>query len=1371
MNSVNRTLDMVSEGYKGKMGEKVAISVKKRIHWVVNNTIGEEVLDVGCSQGIASILLASKGKNVTGIDNEIESIAYANREKANAEEHVKKQIDFVCDDFLTHQFEKNFDTIILGEILEHVYSPELFLKKAVELLNDEGRIIVTVPFGINRFPDHKRTYYFLEIFNQINEYISVKSINFFGRWIGFIADKKLNHTCLEVSEELLRNIENAFFFIDSENNDKIELLQNECNDKSNKIEKNMYEIEKLESEISLKKEELLTENGKYEELHKLFQFQNKTIDGINQKNNELELNIESLKSELSIKENALQRLNNQEKEIKELVHKKADYIKLQRNQINKLSNAIKELENVNNNKELLLKKLKNQFVSKKAYNQYLRKLIEEKESELKEVKQYISELEDIVSTTEIKIKQLSEEMKIEINKKDKVIRDERNNNILLMEKIKSIPVLSREIDALKKEKEKLSADKKLLQKDIMVFNTQAYQYKMEYQRLLDSKSVKLIFRLKRMFGHPYVEKYIGNDISLIEEDVSLNETEDRTYVNSDIKSEYIELFEDRTSNMLQSNGCKYYNPYDVNIGIICDRFLYDAWKDAANFLYITPDNWEEQLTNCDILLIVTTWHGLNNEWEFLASKTSTTSAKVIEIIDEFNMAGKKTVFYSKEDPDSFNEFLHLAQKCQYIFTGDAESIDNYKASCNTQNVNCLTFCINPLYHNPIGMNGILNGVVFSGSWMERFPERCKDQKEIFDGVILSGNDLTIIDRNFSLNNSRYVFPNEYHKYVVPDIEHDKLQKVHKLYDWAINLNSAKSSTTVFANRAYELQANGNLIISNYSVGMFNLLPYIFIANSKKEVNNILESFTKEEIDERKSFGIRFVMNKETCFDRVLYMLNQIGVDVKPIKRKVCVVADLIDDNIQTMFDIQTYKEKTLISYKEYDESTHKEYDIIAFFNNHMKYDMFYLEDMINAFKYTSCDYITKDAYYCGKKLKYGKEHQYVSKMKNKYRTVFWADAFTAEQLKAINGKKYINNGYSIDRFNFNEKNNEIESDKNSNVFYKISVIIPTYNNGDFLYGKAFASLKRSKLFNEMEIIIVDDGSTDEYTPNLIRYIAERYSNVKTYFYNDGGSGSASRPRNKGVEIASSELIAFIDPDNEVIGSAYEEMYEIVKRNDELDFVCGNMLIMRENAQKWNFYSYLANNKEYCMKMEGNRYAIIKGNNTLLKDCNFMGIQMQAALVKKSFLESNNLRQIEGAAGEDTLFAWEWIKYSKLFAIVNDEMSVYYAGRSDSIVNSINKRFFERYLKVEKPRRNFLEKNNLLNIYMGNRFNGYFKGWDLKYLSMVGEEDEIECIKYVEEIFNIYRDVYLKNDDIINKFVELCDNNSYHEIIPWLRKVM
>ena len=238
-----------------------------------------------------------------------------------------------------------------------------------------------------------------------------------------------------------------------------------------------------------------------------------------------------------------------------------------------------------------------------------------------------------------------------------------------------------------------------------------------------------------------------------------------------------------------------------------------------------------------------------------------------------------------------------------------------------------------------------------------------------------------------------------------------------------------------------------------------------------------------------------------------------------------------------------------------------------------------------------------------------------------------------------------------------------------------------------------------------------------------------------------------------------------------MGSAYEEMYEIVKRDDELDFVCGNMLIMRENAQKWNFYSYLANNKEYCKKMEGNRYAIIKGNNTLLKDCNFMGIQMQAALVKKSFLESNNLRQIEGAAGEDTLFAWEWIKYSKLFAIVNDEMSVYYAGRSDSIVNSINKRFFERYLKVEKPRRSFLEKNNLLNIYMGNRFNGYFKGWDLKYLSMVDEEDEIECIKYVEEIFNIYRDVYLKNDDIINKFVELCDNNKYHEIIPWLRKVM
>ena len=53
--------------------------------------------------------------------------------------------------------------------------------------------------------------------------------------------------------------------------------------------------------------------------------------------------------------------------------------------------------------------------------------------------------------------------------------------------------------------------------------------------------------------------------------------------------------------------------------------------------------------------------------------------------------------------------------------------------------------------------------------------------------------------------------------------------------------------------------------------------------------------------------------------------------------------------------------------------------------------------------------------------------------------------------------------------------------KKSGKSYQLSVIVPTYNNGEHLRYKCFQSLSRSSIFEDMEIIIVDDGSTDDYT--------------------------------------------------------------------------------------------------------------------------------------------------------------------------------------------------------------------------------------------------------------------------------------------------
>ena len=72
-----KLLDRINEAYKGELGEEMKTAARERIFWICENTYGNKILDVGCSQGIVSILLAKDGKDVKGIDIESEQINYA----------------------------------------------------------------------------------------------------------------------------------------------------------------------------------------------------------------------------------------------------------------------------------------------------------------------------------------------------------------------------------------------------------------------------------------------------------------------------------------------------------------------------------------------------------------------------------------------------------------------------------------------------------------------------------------------------------------------------------------------------------------------------------------------------------------------------------------------------------------------------------------------------------------------------------------------------------------------------------------------------------------------------------------------------------------------------------------------------------------------------------------------------------------------------------------------------------------------------------------------------------------------------------------------------------------------------------------------
>jgi spore maturation protein CgeB/SAM-dependent methyltransferase len=208
-----RTSDQIFEAYFDQLGSQFGLSVRERIHWICENISGKTVLDVGCSQGIAPLILAREGSQVLGIDIDKDVIDFA-QDRLEAESNVvQKRVEFLCEDFVNYDFgSRKFDSVVLGEVLEHLSRPEECIKKILSVLDIGGKIVITVPFGVNDFFDHKRTYYFSGIYGLLVDHFSIQDVHYFGKWIGFVAERAKSPSTAgkQIDLAIVGDIEEAF---------------------------------------------------------------------------------------------------------------------------------------------------------------------------------------------------------------------------------------------------------------------------------------------------------------------------------------------------------------------------------------------------------------------------------------------------------------------------------------------------------------------------------------------------------------------------------------------------------------------------------------------------------------------------------------------------------------------------------------------------------------------------------------------------------------------------------------------------------------------------------------------------------------------------------------------------------------------------------------------------------------------------------------------------------------------------------------------------------------------------------------------------------------------------------------------------------
>ena len=112
---------------------------------------------------------------------------------------------------------------------------------------------------------------------------------------------------------------------------------------------------------------------------------------------------------------------------------------------------------------------------------------------------------------------------------------------------------------------------------------------------------------------------------------------------------------------------------------------------------------------------------------------------------------------------------------------------------------------------------------------------------------------------------------------------------------------------------------------------------------------------------------------------------------------------------------------------------------------------------------------------------------------------------------------------------------------------KISIILPIFNVGPNLKGGIDSLINQSIGNENLEIIMVNDCSTDG-SDKIIDEYAEKYD-CCTAIHHEKNSGAAYTPRNTGIEACTGDYIMFLDPDDRFTPDACETLYDAVKKYD------------------------------------------------------------------------------------------------------------------------------------------------------------------------------------------------------------------------------
>jgi len=938
--------DRIAQAYLGLWGSaETREQARRRIDWLASHVTGKRVLDVGCSEGILAILLAREGFEVIGVDVNADALQYAGELLVQENEFVRQRVTLVHADLETAHLEPaSFDTVILGEVIEHLLHPARIVERSFELLKPYGIFLLTTPFGWFPVPDHRQTFTISHVVEMLKPYCIPLSIGINDKFICFAGKKEVPEpdSWKQYDEAVLLDI------VEKGAIEAQRTLRGEITELSTGKRQLRAALQSRIDTLKVEKDELRAHGkdlqARLKDMERQLEQTSRALQNAQNQHETLQNDVRVLENERDEFAAALERMRAENRDL--LAEQKA------------FEQKVSKLETANQLRDSALKTLQADLASLTGKHSILQSQFESEQQDRQQ-----ADFDYHRATGQLVVIRNSFSYRLGNAFASAIVRPGKNTlalpyrlgKLLVRAAINRLRPVTRSIFTIR------CILPNGIDKVLYLFHNRHHYFIMKQRELVFyvpsedcayiTTNDTFLFSKTPSWNYLYLQP---NTTYLLSGTVAISGNVVLLLIeyghNGKVATHRLELSSNRlsfkfrthkrhaslaiafrvtghgsismeplswsiqnasvsgtksvdistSSTLLKQNTSilGWPDSFDKNekpliIGIM-DEFTAACFSKDVNLIQPRPDNWyglaEKFLP--ELIFIESAWKGNFGSWEYRVGEYSNKPGnEVAELAAYGRKKNIPVVFWNKEDPVHHNKFIKTACLADVIFTTDANMIASYQQKTGKQKVFSLPFAAQAGLHKPCSLINRAPKVCFAGSWyVGRHAARGDAMQWLLSAAKPLGLD--IYDRNYGTG--LFPFPDEYADLIKGALPYEALCRQYGRYRVFLNVNSVTDSPTMFSRRVFELLACGTPVVSTYARGIEELLgtEAVWLVEGNTEAKKAIETLLSDDHEWRRRSlsGIRKVFTQHTYQHRLKYIFDQIGQEYPFLVPKVALMA-------------------------------------------------------------------------------------------------------------------------------------------------------------------------------------------------------------------------------------------------------------------------------------------------------------------------------------------------------------------------------------------------------------------------------------------------------------------------------------------------